>query len=148
MNVRKALPVLLLILLAVFTVVLKRSHHSFNTTNRPDYRANNRGPFTNPEDVTANLPFDRKTNHLYFTKHARCRMQCRHISEQEVKDILAKGKVNYRKSNLDDTRGATYAIEGVTTDQQHVRIIFAPKQKQVTVVTVIDLEVEYSCNCS
>jgi len=75
-------------------------------------------------------------------------MRCRQISQQEVKDILANGGINYNKTNLDDPRGPSYALEGYTNDRQHVRIIFAPKQDHVTVVTVIDLEVEHTCDCS
>ena len=74
-------------------------------------------------------------------------MKCRHITEQEVRDILANGTVNYSKSNLADPRGPSYAVEGITNEQQHVRIIFAPKREHLTVVTVIDLEKEFVCHC-
>ena len=40
-----------------------------------------------------------------------------------------------------------YALEGITRDQQRVRIIFADAEKGMVVVTVIDLENEWSCNC-
>lgn len=93
------------------------------------------------------LKLDRNTTDLYFTKHARCRMKCRQISQQEVKDILANGTINYNKSDLQNSRGPTYAVEGITKDRQHVRVIFAPKQSHLTVVTVIDLEEEHACNC-
>ena len=53
---------------------------------------------------------DRNASELYFTKHARCRMKCRHITQAEVKEILAEGTVNYNKSDLQDPKGATYAI--------------------------------------
>lgn len=75
-------------------------------------------------------------------------MRCRHITQQEVKDIIANGTINYNKSDLNDPRGATYALEGMTQDNQHVRIIVSPKLQHLTVVTVIDLEVEYECNCT
>src|SRR5689334_9103439 len=41
---------------------------------------------------------DRHPGHLIYTKHARCRMGCRHIDESEVTEILEKGRVNYAKS--------------------------------------------------
>jgi hypothetical protein len=75
-------------------------------------------------------------------------MKCRHITRQEVKEVLAEGTINYNKSNLNDPKGPTYALEGITGDGQHVRIIFAPKQSRVAVVTVIDLENEYDCHCN
>ena len=75
-------------------------------------------------------------------------MKCRQITQQEVKEILAEGEINYSKSNLDDPQGPTYALEGVTDDRQNVRIIFAPKQQHMSVVTVIDLDVEHQCDCN
>ena len=82
----------------------------------------------------------------YFTKHARCRMKCRYISQEEVKEIVQRAEVNYRKSELDAPQGPKYALEGITSrDKQHVRIIVAPKQRHLTIVTVIDLENEWQC---
>ncbi len=72
-------------------------------------------------------------------------MACRKITQKEVQEILLEGKINYNKSELDNPQGPTYAVEGVTSDRQRVRIIFAPKQKHLSVVTVIDLENEFAC---
>ena len=38
------------------------------------------------------------TARLILTKHAKCRMDCRHISEDEIKEIIHDGKVNEAKS--------------------------------------------------
>jgi uncharacterized protein DUF4258 len=82
----------------------------------------------------------------FFTKHARCRMECRHITQKEVKEIVRKADVNYRKSDLQAAQGPTYALEGYTSkDRQHVRIIVAPKQKHLSIVTVIDLDEDWNC---
>ena len=40
----------------------------------------------------------RNTARLILTKHAKCRMDCRHISEDEIKEIIHDGKVNEAKS--------------------------------------------------
>ena len=37
---------------------------------------------------------------LYFTQHARERMECRHVSERQVKEALSSGTVVGRKSEL------------------------------------------------
>ena len=76
-------------------------------------------------------------------------MQCRHIDESEVKEILQTGKINYGKSEIGDNPDCKrkYAVEGKTHDNQRVRIIFAPCQSEVTVVTVIDLGTEWTCDC-
>ena len=92
---------------------------------------------------------NRNPSVINYSKHARCRMGCRHINESEVKDILTNGKINYSKSELGDKPDCKrkYAVEGETRDQQRVRIIFAPCESEVTVVTVIDIGKEWSCDC-
>jgi hypothetical protein len=150
MNMKKVLPLLLLVVMALITLAIRRcnnpqvnDYRNQRRTEAPESRSS-RSSRTN--DNTVGL--DRNTDHLYFTKHAKCRMRCRHITQQEVKDIIANGTINYNKSDLNDPRGATYALEGMTQDNQHVRIIVSPKLQHLTVVTVIDLEVEYECNCT
>ncbi|MFN8305936.1 MAG: DUF4258 domain-containing protein [Ferruginibacter sp.] len=91
--------------------------------------------------------FDRNTSHLIFSKHAKCRMDCRHIDEAEVREILKNGVVNEKKIQR-DKRGMTYPVEGTTRDRQRVRIVFAPKDDGLVVVTVIDLGTEWSCDCN
>ncbi len=99
---------------------------------------------TNPSNADG---FDRSISHIVYSKHARCRMECRHIDESEVKEILASGTINYNKIE-EDAKGKTYPLEGVTHDKQHVRIVFAPHQNELVVVTVIDLDTEWQCNCN
>lgn len=149
-NMKKALPYLLLILLLLAAVLIRRCNSKDQLTDN-----DKRKPRT--EDVSDN---DRKTDNqktnldvfrnpsadYYFTRHARCRMKCRHITQEEVKEIVQKAEVNYRKSELDGAQGPKYALEGYTLkDNQHVRIIVAPKQRHLTIVTVIDLENEWAC---
>lgn len=82
----------------------------------------------------------------FFTKHARCRMTCRSITQKEVKEIVRKADVNYTKSDLDAAQGSKYAIEGYTSkDRQHIRVIVAPKQRHLSIVTVIDLDKNWEC---
>lgn len=104
-----------------------------------------------PEKITVpvatDLPFQRDPGQLHFSKHARCRMDCRKIDESEVKEILEEGSLNQSKIQTDD-RGTTYPLEGVTHDRQHVRIVFAPKDNgKIEVVTCIDLDTEWPCDC-
>lgn len=75
-------------------------------------------------------------------------MACRQITEKEIETILLNGTINYKKSSLQvaDCQ-KKYAVEGITDDQQRVRIIFAPCADEVTVVTCIDLGKEWVCNC-
>ena len=92
---------------------------------------------------------------LFFTEHARCRMQCRGISEEEVKEILYNGNVNFSESHPHPSSSSgqalcpTYAMEGTTADKQTVRIIFASCDTLTTkVITAINLGMEKdTCDC-
>ena len=90
---------------------------------------------------------NRNAHTIIYSKHARCRMACRHIDESEVKEILTDGNLNFNKIEKDE-RGKTYPLEGETHDKQLVRIVFAPKGNDtLEVVTCIDLDTEWSCDC-
>ncbi|HEX6179629.1 MAG TPA: DUF4258 domain-containing protein, partial [Chitinophagaceae bacterium] len=80
-------------------------------------------------------------------KHARCRMDCRQITAAEVEDIMQKGKINYRKSNVKANPCPVYALEGYTVDNQHVRIVFGQCDNKTKVITCIDLDKEWQCHC-
>ncbi|HMK05257.1 MAG TPA: DUF4258 domain-containing protein [Ferruginibacter sp.] len=90
--------------------------------------------------------FNRTAVHIIYSKHARCRMECRHIDESEVKEILEKGEINYSRIEKDE-KGKSFPVEGITHDKQRVRIVFAPKKDALVVVTVIDLDRDWSCDC-
>ncbi len=75
-------------------------------------------------------------------------MNCRHINQTEVMEILKGGEINYRKSELNNKDCyKKFAVEGLTKEHQHLRIIFAPCNGEEVVVTVIDLENEWNCDC-
>ena len=88
---------------------------------------------------------------IIYTSHARCRMECRDISEDEVEYILDNGIINEAKSKEENDeaegRCPSYALEGNTKDGQHVRIVFGACTKITKVITAIDLGVEHECNC-
>ena len=138
---KKVLPIVLFIIMAIVAIGLKRCNN--NTATRTAPPKEQRG-----STQASSRGLDRDPEKYYFTKHARCRMDCRHITQREVKAILREGTINYSKSDLNDNRGPTYAVEGITEDKQRVRIIFAPKDRHMSVVTVIDLEKEYVCDCN
>jgi len=141
---KKAIPYLLLVVFFVLALLVKRGRDqepspetkpiSSNKRENTGYSKNNLDIFRDPEAS------------YFFTKHARCRMACRRITQKEVKEIVRKAAVNYNKSDLNDPKGPTYALEGYTTkDRQLVRIIVAPKQKHLSIVTVIDLDKDWEC---
>ncbi len=116
-----------------------------DTANR---RPRNKVTHPPSDKPVRDLNFDRRAGtQLIYTKHARCRMACRHIDESEVKDILENGVVNDRKSEPAARPDPKYALEGRTRDGQQVRIVFAPTGRGMVVITVIDLDTDWSCDC-
>jgi len=132
---KKALPFIILFVLAVIALAVKQCNNNDTGIQQNKTSYAKRGLNRNP-------------SHINYSKHARCRMACRHIDETEVQQILKDGKINYSKSELNgEDCKKKYAVEGNTKDEQRVRIIFAPCADEVTVVTVIDLGKEWECNC-
>ncbi len=84
---------------------------------------------------------------VYYTKHALCRMDCRQIDSSEVQEILADGEINYAKSDLKSSPCPKYALEGLTHDHQRVRVIVGDCDSRASIVTVIDLDHEFECDC-
>ncbi|MEJ7611931.1 MAG: DUF4258 domain-containing protein [Ferruginibacter sp.] len=131
----KLLPILLLLAAAAFFFWIKMHQRG-------------KGPgVTTTKAITAYTALREGNKTVVYSKHALCRMDCRHIDETEVKEILKEGTVNFNR--IEETnKGVTYPVEGTTHDGQHVRIVFAPNENKLTVITVIDLEKEWSCDCS
>ena len=74
-------------------------------------------------------------------------MDCRKITEDEVRQILKEGRINPQKSNPGHEPDPQFALEGNTADGQDVRIVFAVSPGKAIVVTVIDLKKEWPCDC-
>jgi hypothetical protein len=135
---RKYLPYIALLAAALFYFWVKRNQKGSTKTNIP---VDIQSPGKKQED------FNRTARLIRYSKHARCRMDCRHIDESEVKEILKDGVINYEKIET-DAKGRTYPLEGKTHDGQHVRVVFAPHEDEMVVVTVIDMERDWPCNCN
>ncbi len=131
----------------VAIVVIKQCKKSDAPVPKPKVTNNDKpkDPASNP--TGRDNGFDRRTSFLKYSNHAKCRMQCRKISQQEVEEIMRDGKINYSKSDLQNARCPRYAVEGVTDDDQRVRIVYAQCNESTTVVTVIDLETDFKCSC-
>jgi hypothetical protein len=143
---KKWVPYILIAVLAIAVIVIKT--YKNNNTPQPKPKTTTtkpKDPATNPTD--RDKGFDRRTTLLVYSNHAKCRMQCRKISQAEVQEIMRDGKINYNKSDLQNTRCPRYAVEGRTNDDQRVRIVYAQCNEKTTVVTVIDLETDFKCSC-
>ncbi|GAA4734458.1 DUF4258 domain-containing protein [Flavisolibacter ginsenosidimutans] len=91
--------------------------------------------------------FDRHPATVYYTKHALCRMDCRHISKDEIAEIMEKGSINFNKSNRADRPCPTFALQGRTTSGENIRVIFAQCTDETKVITCYNLEEDFECHC-
>jgi hypothetical protein len=139
---KKAAPLLLLAILAVALFFIRRCSHGDASASN-----NKRGGGATSAEVNRDRGFDRRVSYLQYSNHARCRMECRHITESEVEETMRDGNINYRKSDIQNARCPRYAVEDDTKDGQHVRIVFAQCDNYTEVVTVIDLDTEWTCSC-
>jgi hypothetical protein len=141
---KKWVPLALVLVLGAVLLFVKRCKSS--TATKP--KTTNERRATDPAaEVNRNRGFDRRVSYIEYTEHAKCRMQCRHITQAEVEDIMQQGTINYKKSDVNDRPCPTYALEGTTQDNQRVRIVFAQCDLKTKVVTCIDLGTNWECHC-
>lgn len=148
--IKKFLPFIFLIAAALLLFFIKKNQRGESplkpNIEQPTEKITIPALTNNADEKDEVEGFNRNISHLIFSKHAKCRMDCRKIDESEVREILKSGTIN-RKKIQSDKRGMTYPVEGYTHDKQHVRIVFAPKEDALVVVTVIDLDTEWKCDC-
>jgi hypothetical protein len=138
-QVKKAAPIILVFALAALVFIIRQCKDERGTNDNTKSKSTT--------TTNRDKGFDRRISYLEYSKHAKCRMDCRRISQAEVEEIMQEGKINYNKSDLQNTRCPRYAVEGITADNQKTRIVFAQCNDKTTVVTVIDLDTEWTCEC-
>jgi hypothetical protein len=124
MKSRRATYSLIFVLILLFVLIYKRWHEPF------------------PREA-----FDRHPSHLYYTKHALCRMDCRHISKEEINEIMEKGIINFNRSDRRDRPCPTFALQGETNGGEKLRVIFAQCNDETKVVTCYNLKEDFECHC-
>src|SRR5262245_43779097 len=141
---KKWYPYVLIAILGIALIFVKRCKRGEG--DRPNVTNDTRQKETG-SDVNRDRGFDRRVSYIEYTEHARCRMECRHSSQEEVEEIMRDGRINYNKTEVDAKPCPAYALEGVTKDHQRVRIVFGQCNQKTKVITVIDLDTEWSCHC-
>lgn len=134
MKASKLAPFIIILLLGVLLIIVRtcRKEH----TDIPEKKA-----------IHTPRGLNRSPDAIHYSKHARCRMACRHITETEIKTVIKNGTINYKKSELQtDECKKRYAVEDIV-NKQRIRIIVAPCQNELTVITCIDLDKEWECEC-
>lgn len=144
-QIKKAAPIILVFALVALTFIIRQCKNETASGSRTI--DTNKTTKKEQSTVDRDRGFDRRISFLEYSNHAKCRMQCRNISQAEVEKIMQEGKINYNKSDLQNVRCPRYAVEGITGDNQKTRIVFAQCNEKTTVITVIDLDTEWSCDC-
>src|SRR5204862_6378576 len=98
--------------MAIVVIIIKQCKHNGSSLTKE------RGKNSSGKNINRDHGFDRRISYLEYSNHARCRMECRHITQDEVVDIMQNGKINYSKSDLKNPRCPRYALEGITKDNQ------------------------------
>ncbi len=113
-----------------------------NSNNNQTQTGKNDNSKISPADST-NDKKDKKlkiSSKVVLTKHAQCRMDCRKIDLEEIKEIITKGQVNPKKSELKKKPCPVLAMEGITSkDKQRIRVVLAACKEETKIITVIDL---------
>jgi len=91
--------------------------------------------------------FDRTPANLTYTRHALCRMACRQIDKDEIREIMTNGIINFNRSNRRDRPCPTFALQGKTSSGERLRVIFAQCAGETKVVTCYNLEEDFACDC-
>jgi hypothetical protein len=91
--------------------------------------------------------FDRHPASLMFTTYALCRMNCRHISREEVGEIMEKGIININKSDKYSRPCPIFALQGTTGSGEDLRVIFAQCPAETEVITCYNLKKDFACSC-
>ena len=141
-QLKKAGPLILVAVLAIILFAVKQCKNEGVSTGTTQ-----RSKTGSSSSTDRDRGFDRRVSYLEYSDHAKCRMGCRKITQAEVEEIMKDGKINYNKSDIQNARCPRYAVEGVTADDQEVRIVFAQCNEKTTVVTVIDLDTDWTCHC-
>ncbi len=143
----KKTPYIFLAILAILAIILvKVKENREQGTDKPKKEIVSKKS-SKAKDVNRDLGFDRRTSYIEYTVHAKCRMSCRNISQAEVEEMMIDGKINYRKSDVKAIPCPVYSVEGITKDAQMVRIVFGQCDNKTKVITVVDLETDWKCDC-
>jgi hypothetical protein len=147
-NTSKIILVIILLLVVLFARLYKGQIHD----HAPMHPIGNHEPQHAPVDIAPSgssfqSAIDANAS-LIYTHHARCRMDCRHISESDIREVLREGHINPAKSQQNETPCPIYAIEEDRhKDGVRLRIVFAKCDNEVKVVTCIDRDHEFDCDC-
>ena len=91
--------------------------------------------------------FNRNPSRIEYAKLALCRMDCQHISANDITDVIRKGEVDHDNSDLRKRPCASFTIVGKTKKGIDITIVVA---QCGTVARITDCSLDdrsMPCNC-
>ncbi|MBL4715050.1 MAG: DUF4258 domain-containing protein [Bacteroidia bacterium] len=88
-----------------------------------------------------------QANPLTYSKNAECRVDCRNISEKDVKQLLQNGNFNFNEKSPVAEPCPSYILEGKTADGKLIRVTYLSCDNETRVSSAIDLNKNYKCDC-
>jgi hypothetical protein len=83
---------------------------------------------------------------IVLTRHASCRMDCRKVDRAEIAAVLKAGR-HVPERTRNDGECPSHALEGPDSEGGPLRVVFADCPGEARVVTVIDLDDDWPCDC-
>lgn len=82
------------------------------------------------------------------TPQGLCFMQCKNITDDEIKKLFITGTINYKKSVVHDKPCKKYALEGTTTQGEKVRVMCGLCDLETNIISVKNIQEEKdTCKC-
>src|SRR3569833_660851 len=91
--------------------------------------------------------FDRHPSTIFYTPQALCRMNCLHITKENIEEIMQKGIINFSQSDRSTRPCPVLDLQGQTSDGQKLKVIFSQCKSKTSVITCYDLQYDVECNC-
>ena len=92
--------------------------------------------------------FDRKPLTLVYSKHALCQMSCEQICQPMIREIMAKGLINFNHSDRRYKPCPVFALQGKTTLGKYIQVYFQQCNTKTTVLACYNLRSDTVCTCT
>ena len=132
---KKAFPYILLALLAIAALFIKRCRNGSHIKKAAT------------DNIDRNNGLDRRLSFIEYTDHAKCRMECGHISTSAIENGLQNWPIDTSASEFNAHPCPIFALEGYTANKQHLRIIFGQCDFKTKLVTCMNIDSVYDCRC-
>lgn len=93
------------------------------------------------------LTFNRNPYRIEYLQLALCRMDCHHISANDITEIIKTGKVNVEESNLKNKPCPLFAVQGVTKKRVDLQVFIIQCGRVAKVINCSSPQTDFDCQC-